>query len=94
MNSQLILVIVIGICAGISAACLIAASLLAKRNISGDSHADPRFFTDGIAITDRTENLGIHETDHLNYLNAHAPAKALYPTTPVNQSQVIRPEKL
>ena len=66
MNSQLILVIVIGICAGISAACLIAASLLAKRNISGDSHADPRFFTDGIAITDRTENLGIHETDHLN----------------------------
>ncbi len=94
MNGQLILVLVIGICAGISVACLIAASLLTKRNISGDSHADPRFFTDGIAITDRTENLGIYQSAHLEYLNAHAPAKALYPTTPVDQSLVRRPEKL
>ena len=94
MNSQLILVIIIGICAGIGAVCLFAASLLAKRNISGDSHADPRFFTNGIAITDRTENLGIHGKDHQNYLNAHVPAKALYPTTPVDQTQVRRPEKL
>lgn len=94
MNSQLILVIIIGICAGISAVCLFAVSLLAKRNISGDSHADPRFFTNGIAITDRTENLGIHGKDHQNYLNAHVPAKALYPTTPVDQTQVRRPEKL
>lgn len=94
MNSQLILVIIIGICAGISAVCLFAVSLLAKRNISGDSHADPRFFTNGIAITDRTENLGINGKDHQDYLNAHVPAKALYPTTPVDQTQVRRPEKL
>jgi hypothetical protein len=94
MNAAVFFTYLFGVGMGIGVACMIAASFIEKRNISGDSHADATMYCRGIALTDRSDNIGRLKSDHEAYIDAHTPAKALYPTAPVDQSQVIRPEKL
>ena len=93
MNGAFFWSYVFGIGIGIGATSLIAASLLEKRNVSGDSHGDPAFYCRGVQITDSMDNLGISPEVRLAYLNEHTPPKAQYPADASGKDTVEKKDR-
>ena len=78
--------------AGIGIVYALLAFRLDKRNNLGDSHGEAGLYSSSVTITDRVDRMPIgvqlDKTPAYQYVEAHAPKKAMYPTAPSGTEQV------